>query len=60
VGTDYFGLIDYPAVRGLEDIAKIPSLYKILLKKGMTERDIEMMSYKNSLRVLERTAALWA
>jgi membrane dipeptidase len=59
IGTDYFGLIDWKAPRGLEDITKINDLYKILLDRGMKEADLEKLAYKNALRVIEENAANW-
>jgi membrane dipeptidase len=59
IGTDYFGLVDYPAVKGLEDITKVRKLYEILEKKGMSEADIEKLAYKNALRVIKENAKHW-
>ncbi|MEM3490221.1 MAG: membrane dipeptidase, partial [Nitrososphaerota archaeon] len=59
IGTDYFGLIDGKAPKGLEDITKISNLFKILLDKGLKESDIEKLAYKNALRVIEANATYW-
>ncbi|MEM2689735.1 MAG: dipeptidase [Nitrososphaerota archaeon] len=59
IGTDYFGLIDGKAPKGLEDITKISNLFKILLDKGLKESDIEKLAYKNALRVIEANAIYW-
>lgn len=59
IGTDYFGLIDTEAPKGLEDITKIPQLFEILLDRGLKEADIEKLAYKNALRVIEEHAARW-
>ncbi len=59
IGTDYFGLIDGKAPKGLEDITKIPKLFEILLDRGLKESDIEKLAYKNALRVIEENAANW-
>ncbi|MEM4312199.1 MAG: membrane dipeptidase [Nitrososphaerales archaeon] len=59
LGTDYFGLIDRKAPKGLEDITKINELFKLLLDKGMKESDIEKLAYKNALRVIKENAKRW-
>jgi len=59
IGTDYFGLIDGKAPKGLEDITKIQDLYRILLDKGLKETDLEKLAYKNALRVIDANAACW-
>lgn len=59
IGTDYFGLVDYPAVKGLEDITKVDKLFDILKKKGISDADIEKLAYKNALRVIEENARHW-
>ncbi|MEM1547266.1 MAG: membrane dipeptidase [Candidatus Methanomethylicia archaeon] len=59
IGTDYFGLIDMKAPKGLENIAKIIALYQILLDRGFKEADIEKLAYRNALRVIEENACNW-
>ncbi len=60
LGTDYFGLVDYGAAKGLENITKVDDLFRLLLKRGMNRMDLEKLAYKNSLRVLARNAERWA
>ncbi len=60
VGSDYFGLIDCPAVKGLEDITNIDKLFEILRKRGMSESDIEKLAFNNALRVINQNAERWA
>jgi membrane dipeptidase len=38
---------------GLENIAKVPKLIKILENRGYSKEDIESISYKNFLRIIE-------
>ena len=59
IGTDYFGLGDNGAPPGLEDITRVRDLWGALLDAGMKESDIEKVSYKNALRVIEANAARW-
>jgi membrane dipeptidase len=59
VGTDFFGLGDQKAPPGLEDITKVKDVWAALLDKGMKESDIEKISYKNALRVIEANASRW-
>jgi len=59
IGTDYFGLIDWNAPEGLENITKIKDLFNILLNRGMREEDLEKLAYKNALRVIEENAKHW-
>ncbi len=59
IGTDYFGLIDGKAPKGLEDVTKIPKLFEILLDRGLKETDIEKLAYKNALRIIEEHAKYW-
>jgi len=60
LGTDYFGLIDTKAPKGLEDITKLNELFQILLNKGMKESDIEKLAYKNALRVIKEHSVKWS
>ncbi|MHC6180277.1 dipeptidase [Clostridium sp. JNZ X4-2] len=41
------------ATPGLEDASKIPNLINILIKRGYKSEDIEKITYKNIMRVLE-------
>lgn len=59
IGTDYFGLADNRAPDGLEDITRIKGLWDALLDQGMKESDIEKLSYRNALRVIEANAKRW-
>ncbi|MGD0330850.1 MAG: membrane dipeptidase [Nitrososphaeria archaeon] len=59
IGSDYFGLIDITAPRGIEDISKLENLWRILIEQGMKEDDIDMLSYKNAYRVIEANAEHW-
>lgn len=59
IGTDYFGLVDTEAPKGLEDITKFRKLFEILLEKGMREEDVEKLAYKNALRVILEHAKRW-
>jgi membrane dipeptidase len=59
IGTDYFGLVDYPAVKGLEDITQVSRLYEILAERGMNAPDIEKLAYRNALRVIMANAKHW-
>ncbi len=60
IGTDYFGLFppDQPPV-GLENISKFENLWRELLGHGYDVKDVEALSYKNALRVLENNAKRW-
>jgi len=60
IGTDYFGLFppDRPPL-GLEDITKFENLWSQLRELGYSEDDIQLLSHKNGLRVLEKNAARW-
>ncbi len=59
IGTDYFGLGDNEAPRGLEDMTKIGGIWSMLLDRGLKESDIEKIAYKNALRVIEANASKW-
>ena len=59
LGSDYFGIIDSSAARGVEDITKVRNLFSVLARRGMNAEDIEKLSYKNSLRVIEKNAEHW-
>jgi membrane dipeptidase len=51
LGSDYDGIPTTP--RGLEDVSKLPALTSELLRRGMTEADVEKVLGGNLLRVLE-------
>jgi membrane dipeptidase len=59
IGSDYFGLGDNEAPRGLEDITKMGEIWRLLVESGFKERDIEKIAYKNALRVIEANASKW-
>lgn len=59
IGSDFFGLIDINAPKGLEDITKISNLWNALRDKGMSEADLEKIAYRNALRVIEANSARW-
>jgi membrane dipeptidase len=59
IGTDFFGIPGTPEPEGLEDVTKFPSLWKILRQRGMSVEDIEKISYRNALRVIEKNADRW-
>ncbi|WP_048058857.1 dipeptidase [Desulfurococcus amylolyticus] len=52
IGSDYFGSLDAPLVKGLESIDKIGSLWSKLLEEGFTREDIEKIAWRNPLRAL--------
>lgn len=60
IGTDFFGLLHVNEPRGLEDISKISNLWSELLNRGFSENDIEMISYKNAMRVIKANAVRWS
>ena len=51
IGTDYFGLLDLEPTKGLENITKLPDLWNALLEHGMSEKDIDLITHENALRV---------
>lgn len=51
LGSDYDGIPTTP--RGLEDVSKLPALTSELLRRGMSETDVEKVLGGNLLRVLE-------
>ena len=59
IGTDFFGLLSADPPEGLEDITRLGKLWDELLGKGLSEEEIEKISYRNALRVIERNAASW-
>jgi membrane dipeptidase len=58
IGSDFFGL-GSRAPPGLEDITKVKGIWEALLDKGMRESDIEKLSCRNALRVIEANASRW-
>ncbi len=50
IGSDFDGISSVP--KGLEDISKMPSLTRALLKRGYSESDIRKILGGNHLRVL--------
>ncbi|MDA4130524.1 MAG: membrane dipeptidase [Thaumarchaeota archaeon] len=60
IGTDYFGLFppDQPP-SGLEDISKFANLWYELRANGFTQEEIEAISFRNALRVIEANAKNW-
>jgi membrane dipeptidase len=58
IGSDFFGLGSL-APQGLEDVTKVKELWNDLLDKGLKESDIEKISYKNALRVVQANARMW-
>ncbi|MEM4374652.1 MAG: dipeptidase [Nitrososphaerota archaeon] len=59
IGTDFFGLLNVDEPAGLEDITRIANLWSELLKRGLGERDIEKIAYRNALRVVRENAVRW-
>ena len=53
IGTDFFGLSGLPVIKDFESIDKIPRLVEKLLDRGVKEKDIEKILYKNALKVIE-------
>ncbi len=59
VGTDYFGLLNMPEPRGLEEITKLSNLWRELRKRGLGDDEIRMMAYGNAMRVIKENASRW-
>lgn len=59
IGSDFFGLIDISAPKGLEDITQVSNLWNALRDNGMSEADLEKVAYRNALRVIEANSARW-
>jgi membrane dipeptidase len=51
LGSDYDGIPTTP--RGLDDVSKLPALTAELLRRGMSEADVDKVLGANLLRVLE-------
>lgn len=49
LGSDFDGI---PATNGLEDCTKMQNLFEYLQKRGITDRVLEKLAYKNAARVL--------
>jgi membrane dipeptidase len=60
IGTDYFGLFppDQPP-KGLEDISKFENLWSELQRIGFDTEEIEALSFRNALRVIEENGRYW-
>jgi len=52
IGSDYDGIHKIP--QGLETPEKFPDLADFLMKKSLSQNDVEKIFYKNALRILER------
>ena len=53
IGSDFDGISSVPV--GLEDVSKLPDLFAELLRRGYSERELELIASGNLLRVLART-----
>ena len=51
IGSDYFG---GASPVGLENVSRFPHLFAELVRRGVSERDLEKMSSGNMLRVMRR------
>ena len=52
LGSDFDGIPDTPT--GLEDVSKFPHLVKELLRRGLSDRQVEGIVGRNVLRVWKR------
>lgn len=52
LGGDYDGNSDWP--QGLEDVSSYPKLFAELIRRGWSDRELEMVAGGNVLRALER------
>ena len=59
VGTDYFGLLNMPEPRGLEEMSKLGNLWRELERRGLGDEEIRMMAYGNAMRVIRENASRW-
>jgi membrane dipeptidase len=59
VGTDYFGLLNMPEPRGLEEMSKLGNLWRELERRGLGDEEIMMMAYGNAMRVVRENASRW-
>lgn len=53
IGGDYDGNDEWP--EGLEDVSKYPNLFAELIRRGWTDRELELIAGGNVLRAMERT-----
>ena len=58
IGSDFDGASWW--AQGLEDVSKFPNLFAELIRRGWTDRELEMLAGGNLLRVLERAEAVAA
>ncbi len=56
IGTDYFGVTPPPELR---NISYLTRLYERLLEKGMSENDLEKLTWRNAYRVIYRNSERW-
>ncbi len=56
IGTDYFGVTPPEELRNISQLTK---LYEKLLNKGMSENDLEKLTWKNAYRVLLENSGEW-
>jgi membrane dipeptidase len=59
IGTDFFGIQGMSEPEGLEDITKMPNLWKVLRARGLSEDGIARIAYKNAMRVIDKNATIW-
>ncbi|MEM2860736.1 MAG: membrane dipeptidase, partial [Nitrososphaerota archaeon] len=59
IGTDFFGIMHVDEPKGLEDVTKFGNLWSELLSRGLTREDIELIAYRNALRVIMANSARW-
>jgi len=59
IGTDYFGLLNVDEPEGLEDITGFLKLWEELQIRGLAKKDIEKITYYNSMRVIRENAKKW-
>jgi len=50
--TDTFDNTNYYGTHGVEDASQVPNLIAHMKKRGFTDTDIELISYKNFIRLL--------
>lgn len=56
VGGDYDGNDEWP--EGLEDVSGYPHLFAELIRRGWTDRELEMIAGENVLRAMERAESV--
>jgi len=59
IGTDFFGIMHVEEPKGLEDITKFGNLWTELLRRGLSESDIEKIAFRNAYRVIQANASRW-